>query len=395
MSTGPAQAAPRRIALVWEQFAPYHVDRCEAVARRLRGRALVTGVEVASGSRRYAWAPSGPIDGVTKQTLVPGVDAEDIPRRRRHRALRDALPGHDVVILGLASSDPGTALLAWQLRRRGAAVFFCSDSKADDYRRHGAAEWLKRTLLRAYYGGILAGPRSHAYYRSLGLPAKRLWPGYDTLSNARLRHLAAGSEEPDFERRPFLFLGRFVPKKGLHLLLDAYTRYCASVPRPRGLVLAGAGPLQAELEAQAKDLGVEQRIRWTGFLGPQESAREMNAAFALVLPSVEEQWGLVVNEAVALGLPTIVSMQVGARDLLIRDGHNGFVVPTGASHALADAMTRMDGPAAKWLAMRDACAELAWFGDSERFADTIEAIAFPGNPEVEARIERLRAGEAG
>jgi len=385
---------PRRIALVWEQFAPYHVDRCEAVARRLEGRAAVTCIELASGSRRYAWPESGPIDGATKLVLFADADAEDVSRIQRLRALLWALRGYDLVVLGLSSSDPVNALLARQLRRKGAKVFFCSDSKLDDYPRRAPTEWLKRFLLRSYDGGIVAGSRSHAYYRSLGVAAECLWPGYDTVSNARLRYLVDRDDTMDFADRPFLFLGRFVPKKALHLLLEAYARYCTQTPNPRGLVLAGSGPLEEALRAQAKGLGVDVRIRWTGFLGSRESVREMSRAVALVLPSVEEQWGLVVNEAVALGLPVIASAQVGATDLLVRDAHNGYVVTTGDPAALAEAMIRIGSDETQWLSMQEASNELAWFGDSERFANTVEDIAFPGNEQVEAQTESLRAALA-
>jgi glycosyltransferase involved in cell wall biosynthesis len=391
LSAGTRQSAPRRIALVWEQFAPYHVDRCEAVARRLEGRATVTCIELASGSRRYAWPKSGEIDGADKLVLFAEADAEDISRLQRLRALLAALEDHDLVILGLSSSDPVNALLARRLRRRRAQVFFCSDSKLDDYPRRAATEWLKRFLLRSYDGGIVAGSRSHVYYLGLGVAAECLWPGYDTVSNARLRRLVDRDDTMDFADRPFLFLGRFVPKKALHLLLEAYAHYRAQAPNPRGLVLAGSGPLEEALRAQAKGLGVDASIRWTGFLGAQESVREMSRAVALMLPSLEEQWGLVVNEAVALGLPVIASAQVGATDLLVRDAHNGYVVPTGDPNVLAEAMVRMGSDETRWLSMREACADLAWFGDSDRFADTVEDIAFSGSPQCEAHIERLRA----
>ncbi len=392
-NTGAVESSTSRVALVWEQFAPYHIDRCEAVGRRLAARATVRCIELASGSRRYAWARSGAVEGASKQTLFAGITVEDISRTSRYRALRNALRGEDLVILGLSSSDPANALLAWRLRRSGARVFFCSDSKRDDYPRHALIEFLKRGVLRAYDGGILAGPRSHSYYQGLGISRECLWPGYDTVSVDRLHRLGAVHEEPEFSERPFLFLGRFIPKKGIHLLLEAYASYCARTELPRGLVLAGAGPLQADLQGQAERLGIHGRIRWTGFLDPEDCAREMVSALALILPSIEEQWGLVVNEATALGLPVIASSQVGACDLLLRDGRNGFIVPTGDPVPLTDALVRMDRDETTWRAMRKACHDLAWFGDSERFADTVEAIAFPGNAQLDARIDRLQAAE--
>jgi glycosyltransferase involved in cell wall biosynthesis len=379
-----------RIACVWEQFAPYHGDRIAAVARRLRGRAVVAGIEIAPGSRRYGWAPSGAIAGADKLTLFPGREAEQVGRLARHVALRRALRGQDLVLLGLASSDPAVALLAQGLRRDGATVVFCSDSKADDYPRNQVAERAKRILLRGYDGGLVAGPRSEAYYRGLGV--ERLWPGYDTLSVARMRSLGAVAANLPFASRPFLFLGRFVRKKALDVLLDAYAAYVAQSRAPRGLVLAGDGPLRPRLEAQAQALGVASRIRWTGFLGPEDGAREMAQALALVLPSTEEQWGLVVNEAVSLGLPTIVSEQVGARDLLVRDSKNGLVVPTGDRAALAAALLHIESDEAAWQAMCTACTERSWYADSKRFADAVEDIAFPGDPAVAAKLARQRDG---
>lgn len=379
---------------MWEQFAPYHVDRCAAVAARLQGRAKVLGIEIAPSSQRYAWEVSGEVVGAEKSVLFPGQVAETISRVARHRALRRSLCDADIVVLGLPSSDPSLAWLAQDLRRAGKKVYFCSDSKADDYPRSPLVEAAKKVILRSYTGGIVAGPRSRDYYLGLGVPSEDLWPGYDTVSAARIRTLAQSALPVAWEDRPFLFLGRFVQKKAVDVLLEAYAIYRRVARNPRGLVLAGDGPLRGALEAQADTLDVSPHIRWTGFLCERSAAHEMSRCLALVLPSREEQWGLVVNEAVALGIPAIASAQVGAVDLLVEEGVTGFVVATGSAEALAEAMLAMAASKKRWLSLAGNAGERDWIGDSERFADTLEAIATHDSAAQEAVARMFEAFES-
>jgi glycosyltransferase involved in cell wall biosynthesis len=87
------------------------------------------------------------------------------------------------------------------------------------------------------------------------------------------------------------------------------------------------------MRARIAELGLEDRVVFTGFLQEEAVAAAMDRALALVLVSIEEQWGLVVNEAVSLGLPVIVSAQAGASDLLVRNLVNGYVVQPGDHEA--------------------------------------------------------------
>lgn len=381
-------AEPQRIALVWEQFAPYHVDRCAAVAARLGDRADVHCIEIAPASQTYAWDVSGDVPGAEKTVLFPGKIAENVSRPARYRSLRRPLESADLVVIGLPSSAPDIAWLARSLRRSGKRVYFCSDSKADDYPRSSIHEALKRVVLRSYDGGIVAGPRSRDYYCSLGVAREKLWPGYDTLSTARVRTRAADAAPLEWENRAFLFLGRFVEKKAVDVLLRAYAAYREISGEPRDLVLAGDGPLRSALEAQTQALGIARHVRWTGFLPESAAAQEMARALALVLPSREEQWGLVVNEAVALRIPVIASAQVGAVDLLVDEGRTGYVVETGSVPALTEALLAMAADKDRWAKMAAHSADKDWLADSERFADTIEAILFP-NSGANRSVERL------
>ncbi len=137
----------------------------------------------------------------------------------------------------------------------------------------------------------------------------------------------------------YLFVGRFIERKGIDVLLAAFRRIDEGE-----LWLAGDGPLRSLLEGEAKG---DPRIRFLGYADEstlpalQDLYRQ---ADVLVVPSLFEPWGLVVHEGLAYGLPVIATDQVAAADDLIDPGVNGYVVPAGSDEALASAMRS----AAEW-----------------------------------------------
>lgn len=360
---------PVRVAILFTQFAPYHVDRIAAAARRLEGQAEVLGVEVADGSHTYAWVRSSDVPGARKVTLFAGARYEDLTVAAKMRAIRAAVRGCEVVFVGIPYSDPAIIGLSWLWRAGGKRVVLMTESKADDAPRRWWREAGKRMLLRAYDAAMVGGPRQVAYLRALGFGGRTICEGYDTISVTRLRQLAGG-EPVRWAERPFLFVGRFVDKKNLFGLLAGYARYVAASGKgARRLVMAGDGPLRDALQQRARELGVETLIDWPGFLDAAATARTIDRALALCLVSTTEQWGLVVNEAVALGVPVIISANVGARETLVRDGESGIVLERADDPAeLAQAMRAMAQDEGRWEDMRAAGKALAPAGDVARFA---------------------------
>ena len=138
----------------------------------------------------------------------------------------------------------------------------------------------------------------------------------------------------------FLYVGRLAPEKDLQLLLRAYSKYRRQVERPWGLVVAGDGPMGDELRALAAELGIDG-IHWLGYrqLGDLPACYALSSC--LVLPSRSEPWGLVVNEAMASGLPVIVSSRCGCAGDLVRD-RNGFIFEGGNEDALVRRLVDVD-----------------------------------------------------
>lgn len=377
--------------MVWAQFAAYHVDRCEAVARRLSGRASVIAVEVATTSRDYAWEPSGTIAGGHKVTLFPGRSFDDIGWFTRFRAMFAELRRCDMVFIGLGYAEPDAVLLSWALRLMGRKIIVFSESKFDDRPRRVLTELVKAAALLAYNGAVVGGRRHHDYFRFLGFNRRPVLPGYDGVSLDRIRK--GGAVAPagtPWQDRAFVFVGRFVDKKNLLMLIEGYARYVAVAgDGARALLLVGGGPLDHALRTAIAAHGLEGKIRLPGFLPAEDVSRMLADALCLVLPSIEEQWGLVVNEALAFSLPVIVTDAVGARDALVRTLDNGFVVEPNSPDGLAQAMHALGHDRETWLRMVGSSATRAWYGDTERLADAVEILVDPAASDAAARIEQF------
>lgn len=122
-------------------------------------------------------------------------------------------------------------------------------------------------------------------------------------------------------RRLMLFLGRLHEKKGCDLLIDAFARESAGEPDWM-LVMAGpdGGGMRSALEQQAHTLGVADRVIWTGMLSGELKWSAFRAAEVFVLPSHQENFGMAVVEALAMGVPALVSQQVNIwREIVLDD----------------------------------------------------------------------------
>jgi glycosyltransferase involved in cell wall biosynthesis len=390
-SAGPSTACPRTagpsanrrpaIVFMWEQFSAYHVDRLEAMAAAFQGEYEIVGIEVASRSLTYAWAPVASGDDFRRQTLFPGSvsDAMPWPRKLRHamRAIRAARPR----AVFLCNQDNPEILAALVLLRlRGIPTYAMLDAKFDDSPRRVLKEALKRPVFALFNGGLVAGARTVAYARFLGLREGWARTAYDTISLARVRRDAGAPPAPRgiaHAMRDFVVVARFVPKKNLPLAIRAYALYRtlpASQARIRRLVLCGAGPLEATLRALAAELGVADGVEFAGFLDHEAVAKRLGAGLALILPSVEEQWGLVVNEAVAMGLPVLCSDNVGARDSLVRVAVNGFVFEPDNHEGLARLMHLLAEDAALWRRLAEGSLQLAPNGDVAEFVRGVREL---------------------
>jgi len=142
------------------------------------------------------------------------------------------------------------------------------------------------------------------------------------------------------------------------------------------LVFAGEGPLRSQLESEAAVLGVTQRVRFLGFVNQTQLPGVYTGADLMVLPSLYEAFGVVVNEAMLCGCPVIVSDHVGAARDLIAEGRTGFVYPCGDVGALTVLLERALGSREELDELgRAARARMETWGPRENIDGTLEAIS--------------------
>jgi glycosyltransferase involved in cell wall biosynthesis len=373
--TAGASAQPLPdVLFIWDQFGPYHMDRLEALGAALNGHARVVGIELSATSATYAWAPTGAGQQFEKRTLFGSTSAEMLRTTAVARALAKEVSRPAVCAVFVSGYErPSHLWAALVARRRGARAIVMLDSKYDDKPRRLWLESAKRALMAPYHGGFAAGRRSTEYLRFLGLRRRPVTQGYDTVSLSRIRNERAAAAPLAWEDRPFLAVARYVPKKNLDFLLHAYADYRSGVgvDLARPLILCGGGPLEASLRASAEALRISDAVSFTGFVGQDVVADLMRNALCLLLPSVEEQWGLVVNEALAFDLPVVLSSTVGAADLLAIDGDNGFLRDPHDRAGWADAMQRLGKDSALWRRMAARSRALAPLGDVARFVSGV------------------------
>ncbi|GGH45869.1 glycosyltransferase [Frigidibacter albus] len=374
------------LVLLWDNFGPLHLDRIAAVARRLGDRHHVIGVELCGQSDTYDWDRSE--GGDFERILVyPDAQLDRLSAWKILRGVLGAMRGRGRGTVFLCHwNEPGIALAALILRLRGHRVLTMSCTKFDDRPRNLFKEMCKRLFFVPYQGGLASGERSIAYLRQM-MPRGSLAGEYNTVSLDRVRAEAGYGpfaeatveEGVPHSARDFLCVARLVPKKNLPMLLDAYALYCAAEPEPRRLRLCGSGPDEAALRAQAQALGISGHVVFEGFVQSDAVAARLAGALALILPSIEEQFGNVVPEAQAFGLPVLLSTVAGARDKLLRNGVNGFLVEPDNPEGLAWFLTLLHRDEALWQRMRSAAFRLAPLGDAASFAEGVESLITAGS----------------
>jgi len=192
------------------------------------------------------------------------------------------------------------------------------------------------------------GTRQAAYLKNYGVGETRIRVAQMTVDVERIRAHADGRKtelRAAFRNRfqipahalVVLYLGRLEPDKGIEDLLRAHAHVAAG-RSDLCLLIVGDGSLRADVESAA---AASAAIRYVGRLSGDDVWDAYYAADVFVLPSRDEPWGLVVNEAMAAGLPVVVSDRVGCADDIVVDGGTGLIVPAESPEPLADAIGRL------------------------------------------------------
>ncbi|GAB3759981.1 glycosyltransferase family 4 protein [Spirosoma pomorum] len=280
---------------------------------------------------------------------------EDVTLRERLTELwQQARTFRPDVITLTGYYDPAQLLLLLWAKRKGIRVVMQIESTAADHQRRGIKERFKQWVFSQCDGFFCFGSQSANYLLQLGVPERKILlrknaVDNDVLASAYQQALVTRQErQQQLGLRPnnFIFVGRLIGFKNLPALLQSFAaaRQQTTHSSDWGLLILGEGEELATLTTQRETLGLTDAVT---FLPGQPWFRvpEMLAlSNVLVLPSTSEPWGLVVNEAMACGLPVIVSNRCGCVADLVDDGKTGFVFdPTQPDELTQQLRQFMDG----------------------------------------------------
>lgn len=339
----------RPLLLVWDRIGDYHRARVEAL-RQQAGPRLVLTADRGSADKLYGWENTGQSALHVVLSKEP-VDQPDLVGRVR--AFWKLLREHsieDVVLAGYGNLDYLAFILAAWVR--GCRVVLFAESW---YPGKLWMDRLKGWLLTATCDGLfVSGKRAERHFRErLGVRGLRLEPGYSVVDNRHFRPRTDAIRE-----RLLLSVARFSPEKDLATLIRAFRG--SRLADSWRLRLIGGGPLEQSLRELAEGCPAIEFAGWVGYADlPAEYAR--SAWF--VLPSQFEPWGLVVNEAMAAGLPVIASDACGCQPDLISD-ENGHTFTAGDVDGLREILNGLAEPDAP-----------GWQRRSRASLDRIEAFS--------------------
>ena len=253
----------------------------------------------------------------------------------------------DILILGDYSNLFGWAGMLWGWKNRKKMGFWF-DSTYADKKRYWFSEKIKKLFLRPFKFGIIPGVNSKQYLETLGMDGSDIFTtGYAVDNNFYLdqyrihkdnrEHLI---EELNVSERNFLFVGRFSSEKNIISLLNAYNKIIEN-DRKWGLILVGDGPEKHAISEFIQQNELEDRIHLPGFIQQSEITKYYSVSDVMILPSISEPWGLVINEAMICELPLIVSDRCGCHPELVEDSINGFVYPVLDNKKLEKCMKYM------------------------------------------------------
>lgn len=272
--------------------------------------------------------------------------------------------------------------------RRAAPLLFRGDSHRlvrDSGWRAAVRGLVTSRVLRRFDACLYVGLANQRYFVDHGVDPKRLFFAPHSVDNARFTVARGTADRAATEwrdelgipqhHRVVLFCGKLEPKKRPGDLLDAFI---ALEPERATLLFVGAGVLEDDLRRRAQG---RSQVVFAAFQNQQRMPTVYAMADLLVLPSFGrgETWGLVVNEAMCLGCPVIVSTHVGCAEDLVTDGVTGLVFPAGDRAALVEALRRAladDRMRRTWG--EAASARVKRYSYAEATAGLLDALQFVG-----------------
>ncbi len=279
-------------------------------------------------------------------------------------------------------------VVGWLIARlRGIHTAFWCQVTFDAWVRR--ARWknaIKGFMFRRVGATLGSGEQSREFAMRFGTSSQRALvlrhsidvKHYVEESKKALRHRMATRSRLGLSGITFVYVGRLWKGKGLTVLLDAFHIMQQTFEDPTSLLVVGDGPEENSLRKKCEELGL-RNVVFVGFKHKQEIPAYYAASDVFVFPTLGDPYGLVVNEAMACGLPVISSDAAGEIRERIEHGISGYIVPAGDPESLANKMTEFASDDTLRQEMGRSAREVVIGRDPEawarRFETIVEALA--------------------
>ncbi len=274
-------------------------------------------------------------------------------------------------------------LSGWALTKlRGAkTAFWCQVTMDRWVQRKAWKNAIKRIVFPRVDATLGSGEESRAFAMKFGTPADKAMclphsidvVHYSDGAGRTRPERGALRRELGLEGATFIYVGRLWWGKGINYLLEAFEAVQRQSAAPVSLLLVGDGPEEGKLKQACAERGI-RNVVFAGFQQKPDLPRYYALADVFVFPTLGDPYGLVVDEAMACGLPIISTSAAGEIRDRIEEGVNGYIVPPEDSTALAGAMRTLTEDAALRERMGAVSAQKIQDHTPEQWAEDFELI---------------------
>lgn len=344
----------KKVVLFFANYGPYHLYRLKGFCKLANDLDWqVFPIELTRSGIAYEWKTKVKNTKPSIHSILGDKDPSQVSFPHLvlslYRTLNKSQP--DVIAIAGYFRPAMLATLAWSKYFKVPAILL-SESKEDDAKRRWLIEKVKSQVLSHFTSALVGGQTHKRYLIKLGMPHDAIFFGYNVVGNESFLYEKSLEIKHAIESPYFLAINRFIPKKNLLFLLKSYAKYREkSVNNPWDLVLCGDGQLLPDITKLLDRLCLKKCVHLPGFLQHEQLLPYFAHANCFVHASFQEQWGLVVNEAMAAGLPVLVSNRCGCYEELVIEGVNGFGFAPDNQQQLIDLMLKLSSDAVDLQAM--------------------------------------------
>ena len=348
------------IVIAFINIGPYHLARLKGAEIELtKENHKLSAIQLTDDSLEHPWGEINNYLNCKIHTLIPVLKGTDknskknlpiVEQKKVNKLLERLSP--DLIFIPGWAFDLSKKIKNWA-KVNNIKLALMSESKENDKKRFIISELYKKYFVLPSYSAAIVGGEIHAkYLQQLGMLKNKIFFGYDIVDNEFFRLEANKSRSnrlsvlKGFKNLPdepfFMSAFRLIKRKNAKNMLIAYKEYLNSIGNSSwNLVICGNGEQFNELNELCLELEIINKVKFLGFLDYYQLATLYGLASCFIHPAFSEQWGLVINEACASGIPILSSKTVAASSELVKDKYNGYLFDPYNIKSISNSMIKI------------------------------------------------------